>query len=161
MKVQPPVGPAGRFAKDRFDIYLAAEKVTCPAGFVAAITRDRHGDGTARFAQACAACPLRAHCTTAQAGRSITVGRYEHRFSDARAEQSQPEWRHEYQSTRPKVERKLGHLMFRKHGGRRARVRGKRKVDADFNLLAAAHNLMRLGRLGVSYTPTGWATAGA
>lgn len=39
---------------------------------------------------------------------------------------------------RPKVERKLGHLMFRKHGGRRARIRGRRKVDADFNLLAAA-----------------------
>ena len=33
--------------------------------------------------------------------------------------------------------------MRRKHGGRRARVRGKGKVDADFRLLAAATNLAR------------------
>jgi hypothetical protein len=43
----------------------------------------------------------------------------------------------DYRATRPKVERKLGHLLRRRHGGRCARVRGKRKVDADFNLLAA------------------------
>ena len=36
---------------------------------------------------------------------------------------------------RPKVERKLAHLMRRKHGGRHARVRGRAKVDADFNLV--------------------------
>ena len=45
----------------------------------------------------------------------------------------------DYRATRPKVERKLGHLLRRRHGGRCARVRGKRKVDADFNLLAAVH----------------------
>ncbi|MBA2576627.1 MAG: hypothetical protein H0V05_08290, partial [Euzebyaceae bacterium] len=38
----------------------------------------------------------------------------------------------DYRATRPKVERKLGHLLRRRHGGRCARVRGKRKVDADF-----------------------------
>ena len=32
---------------------------------------------------------------------------------------------------RPKVERKLAHLMRRKHGGRHARVRGRAKVDVD------------------------------
>jgi IS5 family transposase len=37
--------------------------------------------------------------------------------------------------------------MYRRHGGRRARVRGRTKVDADFNLLAAAHNLHRLATL--------------
>jgi hypothetical protein len=31
--------------------------------------------------------------------------------------------------------------MRRKHGGRRARVRGQDKVDADFSVLAAATNL--------------------
>jgi hypothetical protein len=54
------------------------------------------------------------------------------------------------------VERKLGHLMRRRHGGRRARVRGKRKVDADFNLLAAAQNLARLAVLDLRSTTTGW-----
>ncbi|MGH9206763.1 MAG: transposase, partial [Acidimicrobiales bacterium] len=54
-----------------------------------------------------------------------------------------------YRATRPKVERKLAHLMRRKHGGRRARVRGTVKVNADFSLLAAATNLARLAVIGV------------
>ena len=49
--------------------------------------------------------------------------------------------------------------MRRKHGGRRARVRGTDKVDADFNLLAAAINIARLTMLGLRSTSTGWATA--
>ena len=51
--------------------------------------------------------------------------------------------------------------MRRKHGGRRARMRGRDKIDADFNLLAAAHNIARLAVLGLRSTPQGWATAAA
>jgi hypothetical protein len=51
------------------------------------------------------------------------------------------------------VERKIGHLMRRRHGGRRARVRGRTKVAADFSLLAAAINLARLGVLGLHRHP--------
>jgi hypothetical protein len=51
------------------------------------------------------------------------------------------------------VERKIGHLMRRRHGGRRARVRGRTKVAADFSLLAAAINLTRLGVLGLHRHP--------
>ena len=47
--------------------------------------------------------------------------------------------------------------MLRRHGGRRASVRGKTIVDADFNLLAGAANLARLAVLGLRSTPTGWA----
>ena len=49
--------------------------------------------------------------------------------------------------------------MRRKHGGRRARMRGRDKIDADFNLLAAAHNIARLAVLGIRSNPGGWATA--
>jgi hypothetical protein len=63
--------------------------------------------------------------------------------------------------TRPKIERKIGHLMRRKHGGGRARVRGRRNVDADFNLLAAAGNLARLAALGLHTTSGGWAVTAA
>ena len=50
--------------------------------------------------------------------------------------------------------------MRRRHGGRRARVRGKAKVAADFALLAAAVNLARLGMLAVASSPgRGWAMA--
>ena len=47
--------------------------------------------------------------------------------------------------------------MRRRHGGRRARVRGHTKVDADFSLLAAAVNLARLATLGVTHHTGGWA----
>lgn len=50
-----------------------------------------------------------------------------------------------------------GHLMRRRHGGRRARVRGTPKVDADFNLLAAAANVARLAVLGLQSPPAVWA----
>jgi hypothetical protein len=158
-KTQPPIAPAGRFAKDRFAIDLERDEVTCPRGVTVAIKRNEAGDGVAAFGDACTSCPLRAQCTEAREGRSVSVSRYEHRLAEARCVQREPEWQEEYRATRPKVERKLGHLMFRKHGGRRARVRGKRKVDADFNLLAAAHNLARLSTLGLRSTSGGWAVA--
>jgi hypothetical protein len=160
-KTQPPTAAGGRLAKDRFVIDLGADTVTCPGQVTVPIQRGQAGDGIAYFGDGCAACPLRAQCTTAAGGRTVSVGRHEQRLADARAEQQQPEWQAEYRATRPKVERKLGHLMRRKHGGRRARVRGKEKVDADFNLLAAAVNLARLTVLGLRSTGTGWATATA
>ena len=50
--------------------------------------------------------------------------------------------------------------MRRRHGGRRARVRGRAKVAADFALLAAAVNIARLGVLGIMSTGSGnWAIA--
>jgi DDE family transposase len=55
------------------------------------------------------------------------------------------------------VERKIAHMMRRRHGGRRARVRGMTKVAADFSLLAAAVNVARLGALGLRRaTGPGW-----
>ncbi|RAS60676.1 DDE family transposase [Lentzea atacamensis] len=71
------------------------------------------------------------------------------------------EWKADYRATRPEVERKIGHLMRRRHGGRRARVRGQLKVAADFSLLAAAANLARLAVLGIARTTSGCATATA
>ncbi len=60
------------------------------------------------------------------------------------------------------MERKIGHLMRRRHGGRRARVRGCTKIAADFSLLAAAVNLARLGVLElISTRSQGWAIATA
>ena len=119
----------------------------------------RHA-GTARFGAACRACPLAAQCTTAHDGRTITIGPHEARLAAARIRQADPAWRADYRATRPKVERKIGHLMRRRHGGRRARVRGRLKVAADFVLLAAAVNLARLGVLGVAHRNGAWAAPG-
>lgn len=160
-KTQPPNAPAGRFAKDQFDINLTDDTVTCPAGRTTPIQRGKDGAGTAYFGQACAGCPLRAQCTDARDGQTVGVGVFEQRLADARAEQKDPDWAADYRATRPKIERKIGHLMRRKHDGRRARVRGKLKVDADFNLLAMATNLARLAVLKAHSTPGGWAVATA
>ena len=85
---------------------------------------------------------------------------FEAELARARARQSDPAWQADYTATGPKVERKIGHLMRRKHGGRRARVRGLAKVAADFALLAAAVNLARLGVLGAASTGAGaWVPA--
>jgi hypothetical protein len=156
-KTQPPAAAGGRLAKDRFDINLDHDTVTCPAGHAVAIRRGADGGGIACFGEVCAACPLHHQCTGAAGGRSIRVGPYEDTLARARRRQADPDWQADYRATRPKVERKLGHLMRRKHGGRRARVRGTVRVDADFRLLAAAANLARLAVLGLRSTTTGWA----
>jgi hypothetical protein len=158
-KVQPPPALGGRFAKDRFTIDLAADTVTCPAQVSVAIRPVKNGGGVAAFGTACAGCPLVAQCTTSPAGRTITISAYEPQLARARAAQADPAWQADYSATRPKVERKIGHLMRRHHGGRRARVRGTAKVAADFSLLAAAVNLARLGMLGLRHTGRGWAAA--
>jgi len=157
-KVQPPVAPGGRFPKDHFTIDLGAGTATCPAHVTVPIQPAKAGGGTAAFAGACASCPLAAQCTTSAAGRTLNIGPYEGELTRARATQKDPAWRAEYRATRPKVERKLGHLMRRRHGGRRARVRGQTKVAADFSLLAASVNLARFGMLGLTRTTgQGWA----
>jgi len=149
-KVQPPVTTGGRFAKDRFVIDTQAGTVTCPAGVVAPMRPVKAGGQIASFGAACARCPLAAACTNAKDGRRIRIGIHEAELVRARAAQADPAWRAEYRATRPKVERKIGHLMRRRHGGRRARVRGQTKVAADFSLLAAAVNLARFGVLGIT-----------
>src|SRR5215218_5199712 len=164
VKVQAPVAPGGHFTKDQFQIDLAASTVTCPAQRTAPILyhpnpRHRH-HGQASFGSACGSCPLRGQCTSAAAGRTITITAYEHELAAARARQADPDRAADYRATRPKVERKLAHLVRRRHGGRRVRVRGLAKVTADFNLLAAAVNLARLGVLGLHWTLSdGWAAA--
>ena len=148
-KTQSPTAPDGRFAKDKFTIDLDAATVTCPAGHTVALT----GSGrrrVAKFADRCAGCPLANQCTTSKRGRTIHVGFHEQQLARARERQQDPDWTAQYKATRPTVERKIGHLTRRKHGGRRARVRGKPKVGADFGLLTAAVNLARLAVLGLT-----------
>jgi hypothetical protein len=46
--------------------------------------------------------------------------------------------------------------LRRRHGGRRARVRGLVRVAQDWKLLAAATNLARFAALGLRSTVSGW-----
>jgi len=156
-KVQPPSAPGGRFAKDRFTIDLDLGTVTCPNAVTIAIRPANTGGGTAVFDGVCTPCPLTVQYTGSAAGHTITISRYQAELARARTAQVDPAWVADYKATRPKVERKIAHLMRRRHGGRRARVRRMTKVAADFSLLAAAVNLARLGALGLRpATGSGW-----
>jgi hypothetical protein len=158
-KTQKPTAAGGLFTKERFEVNLDDDTVTCPAGVTVAIRPHRDGAGQARFGDACAGCTLREQCTRSTAGRTIGIGAHEAALARARERQRDPGWQEDYRATRPKVERKLAHLMRRRHGGRRARVCGTVRVGADFNLLAAAANLARLAVLGVHSSVGGrWAT---
>jgi hypothetical protein len=157
IKVQPPSGLGGRFTKADFAIDTEAGTVTCPAGRSTAL-RPRRAGFEARFGAACATCPLMGHCTTdRRRGRTIKVGPHEASLVRARTARGDPAWQADYRATRPKVERRIAHLMRRRHGGRRARVRRRPRVDADFALLAAAVNLARLAVLGLVRSGPGWA----
>lgn len=157
VKVQPPNAPGGHFTKDDFAVDLDAGTVTCPAGRTARLTRHQRGEAQARFRGACTTCPLASRCTTSACGRSITISPHEALLTAGRSASRDPEWLADYRATRPKVERKLAHLVRRRHGGRQARVRGRLKVGADFSLLAAAVNLARLARLGITGSGGTWA----
>jgi hypothetical protein len=161
VKVAVPTAPGGRWAKDRFRIDLDGGQVTCPAKLTVAIRWSPRGGGHARFGRGCSVCPFRQACTTSPAGRQISIHPRERLLAAARARQRDPAWQADYRAHRPKVERKLAHLLRRKHGGRRLRVRGLERAGQDWRLLAAAVNLARLATLGVASTPTGWTVSPA
>ena len=148
-KVQPPSATKGHFAQDAFTINPDAKTVTCPNGVLVHLRVRKDGSSLAQFASHCAACPLRAQCTDSPSGRSLYVHAKFKTLVRCREKQRDPEWKRRYRATRPKVERKIGHLMRRKHGGRRARVRGCEQREVMANALAASVNLARLAAFGV------------
>jgi hypothetical protein len=159
VKVQAPSARKGCFGKDDFHIDLDGRTVSCPVGRLVTIRLGADGSGYAEFGGACAACPLRSKCTDSKSGRIVTIHAKEATLQRSRARQRAATWKTNYRATRPKVERKLAHLVFRKHGGRRARMRGCERNRHDFALLGAAHNLKRLAMLGVRYDRNTWVTA--
>lgn len=146
VKVQPATAPGGHFTKDDFQIDLKNDTVTCPAGRLVQIRRREDGSGVASFGTACRSCSKAPSCSDAKEGRKIRVHEQERLLLEARMRQRRPEWRANYRATRPKVERKLAHLMRRRHGGRRSRMRGTERVGQDFIMLCAAVNLHRLAQ---------------
>lgn len=93
-KVPQQASRNGLFAKSAFEIDLQNERVTCPAGEVAtSFSTTPEGAKTFLFGSVCAACPLRALCTTSKTGRSVSVHPQEARLQEARAYQRTPEGR--------------------------------------------------------------------
>lgn len=154
VKVQPPSAREGMFSQDDFEIDTKAAEARCPAGVRVSLLMLKDGSRIADFGASCAECPQRPLCTKAKSGRTIKLHPKHETLDRHRKRQRDEAWKKQYRAVRPRVERKIGHLMRRKHGGRRARVRGCQRVKQDFALLAASINLARLAALGVRIAPT-------
>jgi hypothetical protein len=148
VKVQPPHAPGeGLFSQDAFKIDIASGTAQCPAGALVPLRRNKDDGWSAHFEPHCEACTQRPNCTTSKTGRSLKLHAEHERLSKAREHQRDAEWMRNYRATRPKIERKIGHLMRHRHGGRRARMRGRERVAQDFVMRCAAVNLSRLAKL--------------
>jgi IS5 family transposase len=158
-KAPPDRNSTGGFAKSQFHIDLAQGTATCPARITTAAVRHRAGVTRFQFpAVVCAACPLRAACTSSERGRSVSVGPHESLLSAARAWQRTDEFKLAYRSTRPTVERVISRLVRR--GGRKARYRRRSRVHEQLLMKAAVENFVTMARKGLSWTgPAGWAIA--
>ena len=134
----------GRFAKDQFTLDFGAGQLTCPAG----VTMPFEPGKTVRFPKdTCAACPLRARCTTSSAGRSVSIHPDEALLAELRQRQQTPQGRAKLRE-RVAVEHVLAHVG--RWQGRRARYGGTRKNLFDLRRVAVVHNLHIIARQTVT-----------
>jgi len=144
----------GGFGVDDFTVDHDTMQVTCPAGNTASFTAKTR---TAKFGIACAACPFRDLCTTAAAGRSVTVNIHDKILRAHRARWiSDPQMRADYKKHRPMVERSIAWLT---RGARKLRYRGVTKNDAWLKLRVSGINLRQLCATGLTRTAGGWQIA--
>jgi IS5 family transposase len=154
-RVKPaPLRPAvvGGFTVDDFQINHTGLTVVCPAGLTRPITRR----GNAVFGVACRDCHLRARCTTAVNGKTLSIRPHDALQRSARAQSRNLQWLKEYRQHRPTVERAIAWLV---RGNRKLRYRGTAKNDQWLHHRVAALNLRRLIALGLAHTGTTWALA--
>jgi hypothetical protein len=131
-----------RFAKSAFKINLKEMTITCPAGEVEPIDL---GADIEFSPAACAACALRAQCTTAGpgSGRTVSIADDEQLQQRLRKLMATPRGRRRLRE-RVAVEHSLSHLGRRQ--GKRARYRGTRKNLFDTRRAAVVQNLETIQR---------------
>jgi len=151
-----PLRPAvpGGFTIDDFTLDEQAETVTCPAGHTRPITAKRR----VTFGVVCAACPLRARCTTAKDGRSLEIHPHEHLLRAARAQARTEAFKQAYR-TRAVIERIIAWTAT-SHGRRiKLRYHGTDKNNAWLHNRSAAINLRTLINAGLTRQAGAWAIA--
>jgi Transposase DDE domain/Transposase domain (DUF772) len=153
-----PVTPAvpGGFSVDDFAVDEQAKTVTCPGGHTRPITKSR----TVTFGRLCSDCPLRARCTTAKTGRSMTIHEHEALLRAARAQGRTAEFKAAY-PTRANVERTIAHVATQNGRRVKLRYRGVDKNNAWLRTRAAALNLRTLLRHGLTPVNGTWTLATA
>jgi hypothetical protein len=131
---------AGHYPKTSFALDFPAGQLTCPAG----MSMPFEPGTTVHFPKhTCAACPLRARCTTSSTGRSVSIHPDEALLAELRQRQQTPAGRAKLRE-RTKVEHALAHVGHWQ--GRRARYIGTRKNLSGLRRVAAVHNLHVIAR---------------
>jgi len=150
-----PTKPAvpGGFGIDEFTVDEAAGTATCPNGVTRKISKTR----AVTFGVACRSCPLRARCTTAKDGRSLTLHPHDALQREHRQRAHDPAWQADYRQHRPMVERSIAWLVA--GGNRKVRYRGVGKNHAWLQTRTAALNLRRLLNLGLARNEGAWTVA--
>jgi hypothetical protein len=151
-----PLAPAvpGGFTLDDFTVNETDRSVTCPAGN----TRPMSPARSVSFGGLCATCPLRARCTTATTGRTLTIHEHDGLLRAARAQAKTAQFNQAY-PTRSHVERTVAHVATQ--NGRRIKLRyiGQAKNNAWLRTRCAALNLRTLLNRGLTRQDAGWAIA--
>src|SRR6266545_4660816 len=149
-----PLCPAvpGGFTLD--DFIINDDSVTCPAGNTRPISPAR----TVTFGRLCQHCPLRAQCTTAKTGRSMSIHEHQDLLRAARAQAKTPQFTRDY-PTRSNIERTIAHTATQNGRRVKLRYRGTTKNNAWLHTRAAALNLRTLLTLGLTRTHGAWTLA--
>ena len=149
-----PLRPAveGGFTLDDFAYDAEVGTLTCPNQ----VTRRLSPNRQVVFGKICAACPLRARCTTSATGRSMKIGEHESLRRKNRQRAQDPAVHEIYRRKRPLVERSLAWLV---HGNRRVPYRGVIKNNAWLHHRVAGLNLRRLLALGLNLNNGAWQLA--
>jgi len=136
------------FRSEEFEVRIAERKAICPAGKESTqcsrIEEKSSGKSSYRFewSRHCHGCPLRDKCVgKGQRHRTLSLGEHHDQLQHRRREQNTPEFRKRMHQ-RNAIEGTQSELV-RAHGMRRARYRGKAKVDLQNQLIGAACNIKR------------------
>lgn len=136
------------YKQQDFVIDWEAETVTCPKGRTSSGWFPRQDKSKAgiyvRFGPQCLACPAQQGCAPGKHGRTLFLHAYYEALTQRRRQQQTPAFRQKMK-LRPAVEGTLS-VLVRKHGARRARYRGQRKVRLQYQATGAALNLKRAAR---------------
>lgn len=160
MPGRPP--PADRFPQEAFHYEAAADRFQCPAGqFLYPRGYDGQRQHTEYVARkgVCAACPLRAQCTTSRHSRAVHRYREHELVLRARQQATSAEAHRDYRRRRALMEGSFAQGA-NCHGCKRSRWRRLWRQQIQDWLIAACQNLKLLIRAFRSGPPRSAAAAG-
>lgn len=159
INVTAPVPPSNNrcdlFPKTDFAIDTENHTVTCPAGETTSyqpkllLPKHKATQVVKMDSAACNACSMRGQCVKGAGSRTIRVRADEAEIQTLRSKQESGEWKDHYKE-RPRVEHVNAELT--RHGGRKDRYFGTRKILFQERICAFAYNLKEISRMA----GTGW-----